>query len=198
MITIKAITLRKNGREILKNFSLNVSPAQILVITGPNGCGKSTLLSAIAGDISPDSGEIKIDNIPTSAYSAKALSKKRAMVIQTPSYNLGFTVRQIISMAGVADKVLKELAITGIANRLVTTLSGGEIQKVAIAQSLAQQTPLLILDEPLSAQDLKGRKRLIKLLQDRAKAGCTVIIVAHSDEKELSWADKVIKFPAIT
>lgn len=198
MIAIQAITLVKNGRNILKNFSVEISPAQITVITGPNGCGKSTLLAAIAGDISPIAGVIKIDNLPTTSYPAKALAKKRAMVMQHPTYSLGFTVGQIVSMAGLAHPVLKELALDGATDRLVTTLSGGEIQKVAIAQALAQRTPLLILDEPLSAQDLLGKKRLIKILKKRAQAGGTVLMVAHSDEKDLGWADKIIKFPLIS
>jgi iron complex transport system ATP-binding protein len=115
------------------------------------------------------------------------------MVIQNQSFVLGFTVRQVIEMAGAAADVMKALELTDIADRLVTTLSGGEAQRVAIAQAIAQNAPVLLLDEPLAAQDIHSRKRIIELLQDLAEKGKTVVVVAHSNETELSWADKVIK-----
>ena len=88
---------------------------------------------------------------------------------------------------------MKSLELTALANRLVTTLSGGESQRVSIATAIAQNTPVLLLDEPLSAQDVGSRKRIIELLQKLAESGITVVVVAHSDEAELTWADKVIK-----
>jgi ABC-type cobalamin/Fe3+-siderophores transport system ATPase subunit len=96
-------------------------------------------------------------------------------------------------MAGDAGEVMKALALTEIADRLVTTLSGGEAQRVAIAQAIAQNAPVLLLDEPLAAQDVQSRGRIIALLKDLAEQGKTIVVVAHSNETELSWADKVIK-----
>jgi ABC-type cobalamin/Fe3+-siderophores transport system ATPase subunit len=89
--------------------------------------------------------------------------------------------------------VLHDLGLKEIADRLVTTLSGGEAQRVAIAQAIAQKTPVLLLDEPLAAQDIASRKKIIDLLQRLADSGITVVVVAHSTETELTWADKVIK-----
>jgi iron complex transport system ATP-binding protein len=80
-----------------------------------------------------------------------------------------------------------------LADRQVTTLSGGEAQRVSIAVAIAQKTPVLLLDEPLSAQDVRSRKRIIELLQNLAESGVTVVVVAHSNELELTWADKIIK-----
>jgi ABC-type cobalamin/Fe3+-siderophores transport system ATPase subunit len=96
-------------------------------------------------------------------------------------------------MAGPADEVITALGLTSLADRLVTTLSGGEAQRVSIAAAIAQQTPVLLLDEPLSAQDVSSRKRIIELLQKLAESGVTIVVVAHSSEAELTWADKVIK-----
>jgi iron complex transport system ATP-binding protein len=117
----------------------------------------------------------------------------RALAIQNQNYTLGFSVRQIIEMAGPADEVMRLLDLTALADRQVTTLSGGEAQRVSIATAIAQQTPVLLLDEPLSAQDVASRKRIIELLQRLAEEGVTVVVVAHSNEAELSWADLVIK-----
>ena len=193
MITIDEITIVVDGREIIYDYSEQIPAGSITVIVGPNGCGKSTLLAAIAGDIAPDKGTIIIDDHHPILTAANTLAGIRSMVIQNQSFTLGFTVRQVIEMAGASAPVMKALELTEIADRLVTTLSGGEAQRVAIAQAIAQNTPVLLLDEPLAAQDVYSRGRIIALLKDLAEQGKTIVVVAHSNETELSWADKVIK-----
>ena len=193
MITIDEITIVVDGREIIYDYSEQIPAGSITVIVGPNGCGKSTLLAAIAGDIAPDKGIITIDDHHPILTAANTLARIRSMVIQNQSFTLGFTVRQVIEMAGDSAQVMKALELTEIADRLITTLSGGEAQRVAIAQAIAQNTPVLLLDEPLAAQDVHSRGRIIALLKDLAEQGKTIVVVAHSNETELSWADKVIK-----
>jgi iron complex transport system ATP-binding protein len=193
MITIDEITIVVDGREIIYDYSEQIPAGSITVIVGPNGCGKSTLLAAIAGDIAPDKGTITIDDHHPILTAANTLAGIRSMVVQNQSFVLGFTVRQVIEMAGDSAQVMKSLELTEIADRLVTTLSGGEAQRVAIAQAIAQNTPVLLLDEPLAAQDIHSRGRIIELLKDLAEQGKTIVVVAHSNETELSWADKVIK-----
>jgi iron complex transport system ATP-binding protein len=193
MITIDEITIVVDGREIIYDYSEQIPAGSITVIVGPNGCGKSTLLAAIAGDIAPDKGTITIDDHHPILTAANTLAGIRSMVIQNQSFTLGFTVRQIIEMAGDSAQVMKALELTEIADRLVTTLSGGEAQRVVIAQAIAQNTPVLLLDEPLAAQDVHSRGRIIELLKNLAEQGKTIVVVAHSNETELSWADKVIK-----
>jgi len=193
MITIDEITIVVDGREIIYDYSEQIPAGSITVIVGPNGCGKSTLLAAIAGDIAPDKGTITIDEHHPILTAANTLAGIRSMVVQNQSFTLGFTVAQIIEMAGDSAHVMKALELTDLADRLVTTLSGGEAQRVAIAQAIAQNTPVLLLDEPLAAQDVHSRGRIIALLQELAEQGKTIVVVAHSNETELSWADKVIK-----
>jgi iron complex transport system ATP-binding protein len=193
MITIDEITIVRDGREIIYDYSEQIPAGSITVIIGPNGCGKSTLLAAIAGDIATDKGTITIDEVHPILTSAGTLAGMRAMAIQNQSFTLGFTVREIVEMGGDSTDVLQALGLTAIADRLVTTLSGGESQRVAIAQAIAQKTPVLLLDEPLAAQDPSSRKKIIELLQQLADDGTTVVVVAHSTETELAWADKVIK-----
>ena len=193
MITIDEITIVVDGREIIYDYSEQIPAGSITVIVGPNGCGKSTLLAAIAGDIAPDKGTITIDEHHPILTSADTLAGIRSMVVQNQSFVLGFTVSQVIEMAGASTYVMKALELTEIADRLVTTLSGGEAQRVAIAQAIAQNAPVLLLDEPLAAQDVHSRGRIIELLKSLAEQGKTIVVVAHSNETELSWADKVIK-----
>lgn len=193
MITIDEITIVRDGREIIYDYSEQIPAGSITAIIGPNGCGKSTLLAAIAGGIAPDKGTITIDELHPILTPPAQLAQIRAVAIQNQTYSLGFTVKQIIEMAGSAEQVMQELELTALADRQVTSLSGGEIQRVSIAAAIAQQTPVLLLDEPLSAQDVHSRKRIIELLQKLAENGVTVVVVVHSNESELSWADKVIK-----
>ena len=140
MITIDEITIVRDGREIIYDYSEQIPAGSITVIIGPNGCGKSTLLAAIAGDIAPDKGTITIDEVHPILTQASSLAAIRAMAVQNQSFTLGFTVRQIVEMGGESTEVLQALGLTEISDRLVTTLSGGEAQRVSIAAAIAQKT----------------------------------------------------------
>lgn len=192
VITINEITIEVSGREIIYGYSEQIPAGSITVITGPNGSGKSTLLAAIAGSVVPTKGTITIDDVHPALTSPSKLSKIRAMAVQNHFYSLGFTVRQVIEMAGPADEIMQKLELNTVANRQVTTLSGGESGRVAIAQAVAQNTPVLLLDEPMAAQDIQSRRRIIALLQGLAEQGVTVVVVAHQEEKDLDWAGKII------
>jgi len=193
MIILEAVTIVRDGREIICDYSEQIPAGSITVIVGANGSGKSTLLAAIAGDLAPIKGTITIGDIQPILIPAAQLAKIRAMALQNQNYTLGFTVKEIIEMAGDSKEVMDALDLSALANRHVTTLSGGEAQRVSIATAIAQKTPVLLLDEPLAAQDIYSRKRIIELLQKLAQAGTTVVVVVHSNESELTWADKVIE-----
>ena len=193
MITINDITIVRDGREIIYDYCEQIPAGSITVIIGPNGCGKSTLLAAIAGGIAPIKGTITIDDVHPILTSPAQLAKIRAVAVQNQSYTLGFTVQQVIEMAGPSTEVMEALELSALAHRQVTALSGGETARVSIAAAIAQKTPVLLLDEPLAAQDVQSRKRIIELLQKLAESGVTVVVVVHSSESELSWADKIIK-----
>lgn len=193
MITINSVTIVRDGREIIYDYSEQFPAGSITAIVGPNGCGKSTLLAAIAGDLAPSNGTITIDELHPILTPPAQLARIRAVAIQNQRYTLGFTVQQIIEMAGPSEEVMQALELTSLANRQVTTLSGGEAQRVSIATAIAQKTPVLLLDEPLAAQDVGSRKKIIQILQKLAETGVTVVIVAHSNESELAWADKIVK-----
>jgi iron complex transport system ATP-binding protein len=200
MISIKSISVARENNPIIKEFSAEFKAGTITAIIGPNGSGKSTLLLAMAGDLPIASGEILINGSAVSKFAALELAKLRSVVLQQPTFNLAFTVREVMQMARLAgstlaseNHALADLAITDLVDRKVTELSGGEKQRVAIALALSIDAPVLLLDEPFAAQDVASTKRIIDLLQKAAKNGKTVILVAHLPESELSWCDQIIQ-----
>lgn len=200
MISINSIAVSRGNTEVIKGFSADMKAGTITAIIGPNGCGKSTLLAAISGDLPIASGELKMNGSDVSSFAIAELAKLRSVVLQQPVFNLAFTVQEVLAMARTAGSTLSsemsaiaQLAISNLADRKVTQLSGGERQRVAIALAIAVDAPVLLLDEPLAAQDIESTNRIIELLKAAAKAGKTIILVAHVPESELSWCDQVIK-----
>lgn len=200
MISIKSISVTRGATAVIKDFSAQFKAGTITAIIGPNGCGKSTLLAAIAGDLPLASGELKINGSDVSSFAISKLAKLRSVVLQQPAFNLAFTVQEVLAMARSAGSTLAsenaaiaKLAINDLTDRKVTQLSGGERQRVAIALAIAVDAPVLLLDEPLAAQDVESSDRIIELLKAAAKAGKTIVLVAHVPESELSWCDQIIK-----
>ena len=200
MISINSISVSRGANPVIKGFSAEFKTGTITAIIGPNGCGKSTLLAAIAGDLPLTSGMIKINEKDLENHSISELAKLRSVVLQQPLFNLAFKVQEILAMARFAGSTLAsenaaiaQLAINNLVDRKVTQLSGGEKQRVAIALAIAVDAPVLLLDEPLAAQDVESTKRIIELLKSEAKAGKTIVLVAHVPESELNWCDQIIK-----
>lgn len=200
MILIDSISVSRGANAVIKDLSSEFKAGTITAIIGPNGCGKSTLLAAIAGDLPLTSGAIKLNGNDLQSYQIAELAKLRSVVLQQPAFNLAFTVQEVLAMARLAGSTLEsetaaiaKLAIKELADRKVTELSGGEKQRVAIALAIAVDAPVLLLDEPLAAQDVESTNRIIELFKSAAKAGKTIILVAHMPEAELSWCDQIIK-----
>ena len=200
MISITNLSVARGKRIIVNNFSATIAPASITAITGPNGCGKSTLAQAISGDLNYQSGEITIDGRELQTISLEEQADLRSVVEQNRNYWLSFTAREVISMgqseADLAriDGVMQRLQITEYADQSVTTLSGGQAQRVELARALIRDTPIYIFDEPLSAQDSQSKARIIEEFQALQRAGKTIIVIAHIDRQALSWCDQIIDF----
>jgi iron complex transport system ATP-binding protein len=200
MISINSISVSRGATCVIKDFNAELKTGTITAIIGPNGSGKSTLLAVIAGDMPLTSGAISLNARDLASYRITELAKLRSVVLQQPAFNLAFTVQEVLAMARSAGSTLEsenaaiaKLAISDLADRKVTQLSGGERQRVAIALALAVDASVLLLDEPLAAQDVESTERIIELLKSEAKAGKTIILVAHVPESELSWCDQIIK-----
>jgi iron complex transport system ATP-binding protein len=200
MIEIKGLTVVRGKRIVVDNFSATIAPASITAITGPNGCGKSTLAQAIAGDLKYQSGQITIAVRELQTITLEEQAELRSVVEQNRNYWLSFTAREVIAMgqskADLAriDGVMQRLQIAEYADQSVTTLSGGQAQRIDLARALIRDTPIYIFDEPLSAQDSQSKVRVIEEFKAMRSAGKTLIVIAHSDRESLSWCDQIIDF----
>ena len=198
LVEIKDVSIERGGSIIVKNFSARLKQSTITAIIGPNGSGKSSLLAAIAGDISCSKGTISINKSNVADLSLLEQAAVRSVVLQDRNYWLSYSVREVIAMGqsddAIAriDEILIKLDMADFADQRVTTLSGGEAQRVEIARALIRHSELYLLDEPLSAQDARSKERIIEILKQMRSEGKTILLIAHSDKRDLTWCDDVI------
>ncbi|CAN1500163.1 FepC ABC-type cobalamin/Fe3+-siderophores transport systems, ATPase components [Candidatus Nanopelagicaceae bacterium] len=198
MISMRDISIVRNGRTVLSHFSAEIEPGTITAIIGPNGSGKSSLIAAIAGDIALSEGEIYLSGKNLSDLSLIDQAALRSVVIQNRNYWLSFSAQEVIEMGQSKDareripSVVEELDMAQYINQSVTTLSGGEAQRVEIARALVRDTEIYLLDEPLASQDSQSKFRIIASLEKLRAEGKTILIIAHLDKNSLAWCDQVI------
>ncbi len=194
---------------ILKNFNFEVDRGAFVCIAGPNGAGKTTLLNLLCGLLSPKAGHIEIDAATINSYSVKKLAQKIAVVRQEFVPVFDFTVTETVSMARTPylgrlgfetepdTEIVKEaLQITDtsqFASRTLSNLSGGERQRVFIARAFAQNTDILLLDEPTSLLDLKHQVAIYDLLKTaQRQKGKTIVAVTHDINLAAQYCDEVL------
>lgn len=198
-LELDRIRLSYTGEPVVDGLSLTVQPGEILVLTGPSGCGKSTVLRALAGLLKPDAGRVLADGEPVITT-----SRDRGMVFQDSALLPWRTVRSNIELAlqlrGVpragrrerADRWIDEVGLTGFADFLPKSLSGGMRQRVQLARGLAGAPRAVLMDEPFGALDAKTRNAMQHLLIDTWQAHpTTIVFVTHDVDEALALGDRV-------
>ena len=202
MISASALALSYGEREVVSDFSATFAQGTITAILGANGAGKSTLIAALAGDIAPTRGDLSINGVSIAALTRRELSQLRSLAQQSHSYWMAYTTGEILRLGN--DEISQErfnylvekLGAAEYLNQRVTTLSGGQSQRIEIARALMRELPIVLLDEPFASQDLKSISAITELLQEERASGRTIILVAHARREELSWCDQVIELSA--
>lgn len=194
------------GRRILDGVDLAVRPGELVALIGPNGAGKSTALGVLAGDTVPDHGVALIDGRDARGVKVAELGRLRAVLLQQKGVSFSYPVREVVAMgrmpwartpqrddddAIVAD-ALERTATAHLADRDVTTLSGGELARVSLARVLAQRCPIVLLDEPTDALDLGHQEQVLALAAELAGAGRAVLAVLHDLDLAAAYADRVV------
>lgn len=206
-LTASGITVRPaaGAGPILEDAAIEVRPGEVHALVGPNGAGKSTLFGVLAGDIAPETGSVLIDGQPLGGFRPRDLARIRAVLLQENAVSFPFSAEQVVRMGrapwartpGEADDddvvaaAMRAAEVEGLAHRSVSSLSGGERARVALARVLAQATPIMLLDEPTAALDLKHHEDVMRLVRASADAGTAVAVVLHDLGAALAHADRL-------
>ena len=189
LIDLRNVCVDLQGRAILSSVDLQVTPGEILTIIGPNGAGKTTLLRVALGLLSPRSGTITRKNNLQVGYVPQKLY---------PDQSFPMTVLRFLSLSDRKAKfrivdVLQEVGGDGLEHASLSTLSGGELQRVLLAKALLRDPELLVLDEPVQGVDVQGQIELFKLItQLREKRNCAVLMVSHDLHLVMASTNRVI------
>ncbi len=207
-LKVEHIVAGYDGRTILNDIELAIPSNKISVILGANACGKSTLLKTVARLLKPTSGKITLDGKSIDSLPSKHLARVLGLLPQTPVVPEGIVVADLVSrgrfpyqtfLKGLSredyeavDEALEIMGITALANRRLDELSGGQRQRVWIAMALAQQTDILLLDEPTTYLDITYQVEILDLLTDlNKKKGTTIVMVLHDINLSARYADYI-------
>lgn len=204
MIRTLDLGVTLSGRKILDGICLSVGQKQVVGLIGPNGSGKSTLLKCIYRTLRPTNGAVLLDGRELHSYTVRQSAQKLAVVAQHHNYSFDFSVREIVLMGRSPHKralerdnaedyriVREALQTVGMADkeeRIFSTLSGGEQQRVILARALAQQTPCLILDEPTNHLDIQYQLQMMELIRS---LDCTVLLAVHDLNLAAVYCDRL-------
>lgn len=207
-LEIISLTAGYGERQVLKGLSFKVRRGEVIALIGPNGAGKTTLVRVISGVLAPQSGQIRLNGRDARRMSPAERAACLAVVPQARDLPADFTVWQTVLLGrtpylgwlGQASPKdlqrvqwsLERTRLTGIAGRRVGELSGGEQQRVLLARALAQDTPVLLLDEPTSHLDLQHQSLLLNLVAELARdQGLAVLMAVHDLNLAALYADQV-------
>ncbi|WP_137663617.1 iron ABC transporter ATP-binding protein [Enterococcus hulanensis] len=207
MIVLNEVSKNYGTKKVISEVNLPITEEKLTAFIGPNGAGKSTLLSMISRLISIDAGQIYLDHNEVKAWRSNELSKKLSILKQSNGVNLRITVRELVGFGrfpyskgrmtaedqDMIDYALEKLGLVEMADEMIDTLSGGQLQRAYIAMILAQDTEYILLDEPLNNLDMNHAVQLMKtlrrLVEEEHK---TILLVIHDINFAATYADEIV------
>lgn len=203
----RGVTVEYGPVAVLSDVDLQVRSGEVLALVGPNGAGKSTLVSVLSGDLDPSAGQVVLDGRPLGEWSTVELAMRRAVLLQQVSMSFPFTVLQAVRMGrapweragdplidddAVVMDAMARTDVLQFAERVYMSLSGGERARAALARVLAQDTHVLLLDEPTAALDIRHQEQVLGLAGQLARQGRAVAVVMHDLGLAAAHADRVV------
>ncbi|UOQ60833.1 ABC transporter ATP-binding protein [Leucobacter rhizosphaerae] len=208
-LSADAVTLSYGDRTILEQLSLDIAPGRITSIVGANGCGKSTLLRALARLMRPSGGRVTLDGVALQDRPSKEIARVLGLLPQSPIAPEGIAVADLVGRGrhphqramspwsardyAVVAEALESTGTSDLADRPVDELSGGQRQRVWIAMALAQETDVLLLDEPTTFLDVAHQVEVLDLLTDlNRERGTTIVMVLHDLNLAARYSDMLV------
>ncbi|MFJ6216665.1 ABC transporter ATP-binding protein [Streptomyces sp. NPDC092296] len=207
-LEVRGASIGYNRRPVSEQLSVRIPDQSFTVVIGPNACGKSTLLRAVSRLVAPSSGQVVLDGRSIASYRAKEVARRLGLLPQTSSAPDGITVAELVARGRHPhQKLLRQwtaqderavldamaaTAVTDLSGRHVDELSGGQRQRVWVAMVLAQQTPIMLLDEPTTFLDIAHQIDLLELFTDLHRAGRTLVAVLHDLNHAARYATHLI------
>ena len=207
-LVVEEATIGYDGRTVCERLSTTIPDGSFTAVIGPNGCGKSTLLRALARVLRPSAGRVLLDGRPIESYPSKQVARVLGLLPQTSVAPSGMRVADLVARGRAphqslvqqwraADEeavisALHDTRLSDLGGRLVDELSGGQRQRAWVAMLLAQQTPILLLDEPTTFLDIAHQFELLELLRTLHDDGKTVVTVLHDLGHAARYADHLV------
>ncbi|SAL34651.1 ABC transporter ATP-binding protein [Caballeronia humi] len=208
-LTARSLTVGYRDNVVLDGLDLQIGAGRITALCGPNGCGKSTLLRTLAGLQPARSGEIEVNGAPIGTFRRRALARTLTMLAQFNQIPAGLTVRELVAYGRYAhggwlrglthtdheaiDEALETSGLADDAARDVAALSGGERQRAWIAMALAQQAPIVLLDEPTTYLDIHHQLDILRELRRlNRERGLTIVWVLHDLNQAAAYSDEIV------
>lgn len=206
-IDVDDVSVALGGVTVLDSVSTAIDEGQLVGLVGPNGAGKTTLLRTINGALTPDRGTVRVAGRTVADLGSRATSRLVATVPQSTAVSFDFPVRHLVAMGRTphvgrigtrteadreaVDGAMERADVTALAERSVTEVSGGERQRVFLARALAQDTPVLLLDEPTSDLDVNHQVRTLDLVAGLVEEGRTVVAAIHDLDLAARYCDEL-------
>ena len=206
-LTVSDVSVTLSGREVLRGVSLSISPGEVVGLLGPNGAGKSTLMRAIAGQVQ-SSGSVTFGDESLAALGDRDRARLIAYLPQARVIGWQLSVRNVVGLGRlpwrgfakgpgdhdriVCDEAMHLMDVAYLADRPATELSGGEQARVLAARAVAQETPLLLADEPASGLDPAHQISMMQALRRLSAQGRSVLVSLHDLTLAARWCDRLV------
>lgn len=204
-VDIDAVSVRLGGRDVVHDVTASIASGQVVGIVGANGSGKSTLLRTIYRAVAPATGRVRVDGTDVRSLSNRRAACTVSVMLQDAPTDFDLSVEETVMLGRgphhatfgrdtpedlrIVEDAMIRTDVVGLADRMVATLSGGQRQRVMLARALAQQTPVMVLDEPSNHLDISHQHELMSTVRG---LGCTVIAALHDLNLAAQYCDAVL------